>query len=521
MKTRRPTYTDPSSARENGPLRAGPGDAELATLQLTADGAPQVAQLARLQAAAPDVSSNMTLQGMFGFELELAVPIWTGDSVETRNEAHLGKDLHIHEGKEVHAVEDHIKGPGWTAPQSIVEIVTSAKDEFDPKALNPMMEAKDLADRIGSATNGLTKHRKTSEVFSPGVEGVSIGLTGTGADAQSLDANVQATYAVSPEALPELMHRIARKDRGPETHERKDDYGAKVLTIALERASIVMGQMKAAHAPNLAALVHLLTLYLVAGDPKNAAYGRLDKNYIPFLIRHSLATLRNRLKLTPAEGEFLADDGRRGKLIDTLLKATARGAGELLLPFSKDVTAGAWLEGVLTGTADPMPAKWGLMRNIDPEPVGPKDDSRLGIVGEERTIPPPEGRVGLGNAIPPGQWMTLAKNQMIKLQELNRKRPLPPSSEGASASAEGSGEPRIDIASISDAIPSGFAKPTGKITIEKTLEIGLKVRTAEGEVLKLEKRMDLGKFNGFTTVTMALTKGTPLRDGTEVSIVDE
>lgn len=211
----------------------------------------------------------------------------------------------------------------------------------------------------------------------------------------------------------------------------------KILEGAKTAADTAMAALgwKIDHHPGLYGLFHLIGMYLVAGhsDFKNIA--SLDKNHVPYLIRHGLPAIR-KTGLSQPEHDLLGkhqpaakpkmdiydflttrsdtSGSQEPQVIDALAKGANRGVSEKLFMFStSNLTVEDWLRAVLFEDKDPlMNDFWGESKEIAPEAVGTGEPRAQGAILEQRHA--------AKAMAPPSQWADIAAGFFELMRKHNR-----------------------------------------------------------------------------------------------------
>ena len=407
----------------------------------------------------------------------------------------LTKEEKFYSDTGVDAVEDHASASLDGRLASIVELVTHPKDEFleTEEFLAPIKRADELTQKIVEKTGTLSRRAPASDVF-PGARG-DLFLGSDGKYDQQASAAVQATYAVQLASYPAWQRNLASSPREP-TEESKAE--SAILSGAADAGDIAVHQVYSQKLlespdPGFNGLLHVLSLYLTGGREAFAKkIGNNIKNYAPLLSRAAISSLVTDGELLGGEARELLKDGeQRSKLIQILLKANLRGAGEPVIWLAGDgPTVGDWLEQVLSGKNDPLRSfgRFGRARLIPPEYVGPSEQRRKAPVFEERQVQNPSGASVL---VPRGSWEDVALRYKKLLMEANS-----PVSSSLPTPQDTS---TLSLPSLSDPIGRQLSRPPETVAPKKGDRVRLTNKKnseekIEGElVLVSEKYYIIGK----------------------------
>jgi len=376
------------------------------------------------------------------------VPTWNKQPDNNGNffDPHLNKSDKVFEATSAtpfDVVEDHVAQPLAGELGSIIELVTVPQDETPQRGetagaararfLRPVERAVETVRAISSATDGLSKRIPAGQVFAGARRDLYLGWNGH--SNQTLHASLQATFGIELAGVPTMMEdRLKGFDllREPGILE-------KAMTAAA-KAAISLG-LDGRH-DRLKGLLHLISMYLVAGSNHYLHLCSLDKNHVPYLIRHGLPSIRNS-GLAPVERELLRQREPAPKqqlsflelmdapdqgpsIIDEIARAADRSSSEPLFGFArKQLTVEEWIRAALYGAVDPlMDDFWGEAKEIAPEEVGPekhRDEPgtgeplpfrRQGVILEQRhAAPGPQA---------PDRWVDLAATYFDSMPRYNR-----------------------------------------------------------------------------------------------------
>jgi len=340
---------------------------------------------------------------------------------------------------------------------SIVELVTKPVDETAGDAAERFSQvaagATLFAKNVAAKTNGLNQRVPLAQVVPSALPDTHVGFNAYryGVEqAQSLDANFQATLGVDLAQLPALLTKIGQgadtTGEGPLLAEPNEFIAKQELASAGFAAKIVEALIKAHGAEidleqaqnlaNLQGLMSLMLLYLRTAalwadlstkDP--TIVGKMSiKNFTPFLSHTDLGalltrslTLEEQLYLygrAPIAGKLLLAQVPKGLGVDFNpdLKMLKWGAGDRFGPTSKEfvtnVLSGA-PDGV-TGAILPKPKQMG------PESVGPERPKEAEAMGWQ-TEPDPENDVAFDNEEAPPLSDLRRQAPVIELRSLANK----------------------------------------------------------------------------------------------------
>lgn len=383
--------------------------------------------------------------------------VWIKDwDPETQPNQHvfdplLGKSqkvFHATAGTPFDVVEDHVPTPLAGELGSIIELVTDPREEQvqtgeDPvwvktRFLEPVRRAVETVGAIKSATGSFSKRIPANSIFAGARPDLYLGHDGM--SGQNDMGSLQATFGIRLGGVRQLMQE--RAEGGSMLKEPE------ILLKAMKAASAASNELgwSEQRTPGLCGLLHLVAMYLVAGHLDYKHLCSLDKNHVPFLIRHGLPALRA-AQLTGAERSMLA--GQRPKeqssseifsmvfdyrggfgveeeeadLFEIVARAAGRTPSERLFAFSdSNLTVREWLRAVLYEESDPlMKDFWGEAKEIAPESVGRQRHEP----GTGEPLPREEGAIleqrhVSGGYEPPTRWEEIAESFFDKVQRYNR-----------------------------------------------------------------------------------------------------
>ena len=423
----------------------------------------QGASRSRGAASGTPSPSVPTVQRLFGFELELGVPLTSGlagelkppeinPSPTERPSVKVGEaedrsfDVHVDHSGRLNNIVPRSARPETNAP--IIELVTRPMDEFNVTAdqvRGVMNGVKNVAQSI--RTRALDRNARAPLDTIDGVRAdpawrnfVGIREDASKQSVQSVDAYVQQTYGLSLRRVPNefeqrttqpgsLFKRLKRSEPGslPTTTLRATK---EALEYATMTADDLMEWLKdernraipAADVPVVRGFFTLVAYYLWIGalDPKQR--GLMKNRTGIFFYKTKLSTLWSRLAGDIAELSFIndaSDSSERDQVVKKLIELAGRTATEDVLP-DRDVTCGTWLDEVLSGTDDKMFAKaknpWSP--ELEAPDVGRGTARGLGVVLENREFAWTEGRTGDKRHYAPSEWADMAVRLWQRLRDL-------------------------------------------------------------------------------------------------------
>lgn len=327
----------------------------------------------------------------------------------------LNKDEVIHhEAGQYKVVEDHAQQAFGGGQSSLIELVTEPVDEACSleEFIAPMQEVIAKTKEINKKTNELSNRIPVHTVFPQARRDLYLGVDDPFArGGQSTTAGLQVTFGIQLAAVPELLER--------KTFGLDADLLISEEARAAAQRFCAIAKLDASSAPNLVGLTHLVFTYLIAGGVKYSGRGGLDKNAIPFLIRHPVSRLRQGSLMEP-EQKMLSDrepspspsTSTSDSWIDQILEATQRAQHEhLFLARSDSPNVAAWIRAALWGEDDGL-LQWGESKEIAPERCGPAENEIMGAVLEERH--PVNGIMQVE------LWEEFATTQWKRFRALNR-----------------------------------------------------------------------------------------------------
>ncbi len=399
--------------------------------------------------ALESVPSAPTVQRKFGFELELAVPVFSRvDEVEGPPiplDTEKGIELAKEDSFDVHF--DHLTRLNSAVPKNIlhlksapiVELVTHPFDEF--------------ADSESHVENVMRDLERIADVIKAGAldKGASIPLDGiagliddpdrnnfvgcpegetTNPSQFSVNAYVQETHGVS-------LKRVAGK--GNEFDARVNQPGSRVAEeykksllsandVADGMVEFIRKKKRKGAAWDEEMLTELrgffavIAYYLEVG--KEPFPYKLAKNQTGlFYYKTALSTIRNDLLLSypAALGELFGGKRARKGLIAELLKLTGRKSKEPVFMHEEwPPSCGEWVESVLAGTADQI---FSITKNsysgeLHDNYLGRGSARGRGVVVENRRFAESEGRTKERRNYAPSEWPRLAVNLRSYLRAL-------------------------------------------------------------------------------------------------------
>lgn len=309
-------------------------------------------------------------------------------------------------------VEDHAADAIDGITQSIIEIVTDARDEFGPVAdfLLPLQRAEVLAANIDAQTNHFQNRIPASRVMPGARSDLHLGTdVKFGVSTQNTNASVQASFGVQLAGVPRLM-----QETFDDPHKRNGLHEKDIIDEAMKSSAIAAQTLGWQNSPSLVGLLHLAMMYLCGGKRRDIL---LDKNHSPFLIRCQLSAAVASC-LTNADAQVLNHSMQTPEnVIDVISGASGRNRGQkLFLDKGSSPSVGDWIRGVFAGTGDAMAAAWGLMRQIAPEDAGPAQTQAM--VLEERQVCHPEMKVPVH--IARSEWVNVARRYYDQMHAINR-----------------------------------------------------------------------------------------------------
>jgi hypothetical protein len=407
-----------------------------------------------------------TVQRLFGFELELGVPLTSGLAGDLKppeinpsaaggpnvkvGEATDGSfDVHVDHSRHLNKVVPKSARPGSNAP--IIELVTRPMDEFGVTAdqVRGVMEGlKNVADSI--KTRALDRNARAPLDSIDGVRAnpawrnfVGVREDPSKESLQSVDAYVQQTYGVSLSRIPDEFEQRATqpgslfrrlKPRGPDTRPTTLRATKEALDYATTTADELMQWLKDERwlpfeegALVARGFFVLVAYYLWIGvlDPKQTGFMK-NRTGI-FFYKTKLSTLWSRLAAEIAELHLINDAedfSERDQVIKKLIELTGRTESEELLP-GRGVTCRTWLEEVLSGADDKVFAKaknpWSP--ELQAPDVGRGAARGLGVVLENRKFAWTEGKTGARSHYAPRQWAGMAVRLWQRLRDLQGGEP--------------------------------------------------------------------------------------------------
>lgn len=341
-------------------------------------------------------------------------------------------------------VEDHVAQPLASDIGSILEFVTQPRDEFEQhgetpedaktRFLAPIRAVRQKVEAIEGDLGGRFTPRVPAARYFPGARSdLYIGWDGN--SSQTHHGSLQATFGIQLAGVAPMMK------------ERTQGFDLLKEPGILEKAMKAAGSARhelGAESPTydrLDGFFHLICMYLVAGDSHYLNLCSLDKNHVPYLIRHGLPSIR-KAGLSEAETKLLLDrkpepqreedkysflsrdwvGESQESIIDVLARAAGRSSGQALFSFKQgQLSVKTWLEAVLYGDADPlMNDFWGEAKEISPETVGPERyepgtgeplEVSGAILEQRHAAPGPQA---------PEQWDVIAESYFNMMRRYNR-----------------------------------------------------------------------------------------------------
>jgi hypothetical protein len=336
------------------------------------------------------------------------------------------KIFHATAGTPFDVVEDHAPQPLAGELGSLIELVTDPRDEFGEEAqfLAPMRRAVETVRTIEERTAGFTRRIPANQIFAGARTDLYLGHDGL--SGQNHQGSIQATLGVKLGGVQRLMQ--SRTDDGWDVLREPV-----LLGRAMAAAAAAMARLgwQAEQHPGLSGLLHLVCMYLVSGHVDWRNLCSLDKNHVPFLIRHGVPSIRT-AGLTLEERRLLADRAPAPpmdvydllcsrdpieagpSIVEILARAADRAPGDKLFAFSeKNVSVEEWVRAALFGDADPlMQGFWGEAREIPPEQVGLGEARGTGAILEQRHAAP--------GFVAPDGWEGVARQFYQKARAINR-----------------------------------------------------------------------------------------------------
>ena len=346
----------------------------------------------------------------------------------------------------------HPRGPGMGADRyaSIVEIVTKPYEPETPADATNIRQA--MADAAAFA-GAINPHNRVALNTLPHVTVRSphIHVGNTNSPAQTVNGSIQATLGVDiaqfgafAESIADPHHQgLFKLKHATEAQEQQGRLVQRELVAAVADARDVVAHIgnvvhrvilpdKQVTLDEVTGLLVLTCQYLRLGklayDPAANRWG-LDKNNAPVMARTDLSTIFRSL---PSDQREWATD-YRAAIAARLLARTGRTAGSSLLTdptetqvsqYNITVTAGQFIDRVLTQNDDGVTARFGAIKTMGPEVVKAAtgwfgSGERKGAVFEVRNLVPGGG----GERFAPASWVTLADYYIALLRTLNARAP--------------------------------------------------------------------------------------------------
>jgi Domain of unknown function (DUF4157) len=378
----------------------------------------------------------------------------------TEADAYLAHPAPLNPGEEIttayqHGTEvtlHHPGGPGMGTDRyaSIVEIVTKPYEPETPAGATNIQQA--MADAAAFA-GAINPHNRVALNTLPNVTARSadIHVGNTNSPAQTVNGSIQATLGVDiaqfgafAESIADPHHQgLFKLKHATEAQERQGRLVQRELVAAVADARDVVAHIgnvvhrtilpdKQVTLDEVTGLLVLMCQYLRLGklayDPDANRWG-LDKNNAPVMARTDLSTIFQSL---PSDQREWATD-YRARIAARLLTRTGRTTGSSLLtdpteaqvsPYNITVTAGQFIDRVLTQDDDGVTARFGAIKTMGPEVVKAATGwfgrgERKGAVFEVRNLVPGGG----GERFAPASWVTLADYYIALLRNLNARAP--------------------------------------------------------------------------------------------------
>jgi len=349
-----------------------------------------------------------------------------------------GRDFNVR-GEQTPRTTEVRKRQGYA---SIIEMVTRPVDEFKEdwdSAKRPIERAVELADYIGSRTEGLRKRVPLGEVVpNPLVSNLYLGINDPGSHAQSLRADIQLTMGVALGGVPKLFDKevaqsaIRVSESMTKARQVVNQLMPLIILDFLNLKTLNEVALRRREFARLEGLLILAGTYLASGSEQNAQ--ALDKNVVPILIRHDLSEVFS--TLNPAELGLLNAAGNKVNgpyltfIVNHLMQKLGRNGTERVFknkelmsypgPISQagaQPTCGVWLNNVLTGQADNLHQWFEEMRGIHAEGVGEKTS---GVRRPKGAVMETRGTNTMANQLPE-RWVPLFKETYDALRKINQQ----------------------------------------------------------------------------------------------------
>jgi hypothetical protein len=362
----------------------------------------------------------------------------------------------------------HPVGPGMGGDKyaSILEIVTPGGLGYEPekpsgrvKIIAAVTEAVALANAIDVATGGLTNRVRLNTIGATVLNPETwVGNAGPTRSPQTVDASIQATFAIDLAQMASLFKSLLMMMNSPQTlftlkHESDPLQGYERARTEIPRAAHVAAQaindvqVAGGGRPslvNLRGLITLMAQYLLMGRyfyvrrDDGTLKAALDKNVVALLSRSNLSRVY-REEVTAAEKAWVTNNlnvlqtrilARANRTPGSRLftDATEAQVGPNTAPYNVSCTT--FVSNVLTTNDDGITRRFGGFKRMRPETVDPQgrrdvSDARRrrakhreGPVLEMRNLVP---WAFAAQRFPPNQWVALATHITNMLAALNAR----------------------------------------------------------------------------------------------------
>ena len=419
---------------------------------------------ARSRSAGPAVATP-TVQRLFGFELELGVPLFSRVNgvegyprmktprIATANDRSF--EVHVdHNADVAKALPDEVL-VGRNRTAAIVELVTRPMNELtetEQQVERVMQNLTDVADHI--STQALQPNTDTALDGLPGVAANPAGVNFVGhqvaPDEQgrlSVDASVQATFGLS---LKQVGDEFKARATGPKSTRNSYNDSMKYLHDAARIGETLVDRIRRelhdeerdgrygdeGELREADGLLTLIAYYLLIGKAPQMT-GLLKNQTGIFYFKTKLSTVRNTIAgpssmfpwlsasyraLVRRPGLALLFREKRADLVNWLLYAADRTADEPVFhdleAQKSDVTCSAWIDSVLRGKRDQIFEVSVNMYSgeLKAPDVGGGEARGHGVVLENRRFAETLGK-DYSHRYPPGEWPGLASDLRRSLLE--------------------------------------------------------------------------------------------------------